>query len=152
MLHIAYSVLQNQADAEDAVQNAFISIAMNMDKIDEAISDKTEAYIYIITKNKARDLIRAAKRRIQYDDIDDHYDLSDDSFMQELTSQSQYSNILDCIYRMDDIYREMLILHYINNMSAKEISRTLNIALNTVRSRISRGKQMLKEILEREMV
>ena len=62
MYHVAYQILRNEADAEDAVHQAFLSILKNMDKIRQVDSPDTRAYVTIITERKAIDTIRDRKR------------------------------------------------------------------------------------------
>ena len=61
MFYIANGILHNAQDAEDAVHNAFLSIAKNIEKIGDPASLKTKGYISIITERKAIDLYRERK-------------------------------------------------------------------------------------------
>ena len=63
MYHVAYKILNNKHDAEDAVHSAFIKIAENIQKIDDPVCPKTQSYVVTIVENKAIDLYRANKRK-----------------------------------------------------------------------------------------
>ena len=60
MFHVAYGVLGQREDAEDAVQMAFEAIAKNIEKISSVDCPKTRSYIVIITERKAIDIQRTA--------------------------------------------------------------------------------------------
>lgn len=63
MYHVAYKILNNKHDAEDAVHSAFIKIAENIQKIGDPVCPKTQNYVVTIVENKAIDLYRANKRK-----------------------------------------------------------------------------------------
>jgi RNA polymerase sigma-70 factor (ECF subfamily) len=54
--------------------------------------------------------------------------------------------------KVDEMYREVIVLKYISGYSQEEISGFLNIPVGTVKSRIYRGIQMLKESMKREVL
>ena len=63
MYYVAYRILNNASDAEDAVHDAFIKIAENIKKISEPVCPKTQSYVVTIVENKAIDLYRRKQRR-----------------------------------------------------------------------------------------
>ena len=65
MYHVAYKILNNKHDAEDAVHSAFIKIAENIQKIDDPVCPKTQSYVVTIVENKAIDLYRAKNKLSQ---------------------------------------------------------------------------------------
>lgn len=67
MYHIAYRILQNREDAEDAVHQAFVSIAKNIKKITEVDCPKTYGYIVTIIERKSIDSLRANKHIVSTD-------------------------------------------------------------------------------------
>ena len=62
MFYIANRILNNEQDAEDAVHSAFVSIAENIQKIDEPMCPKTRGYIVTIVEGRAIDLYRRKQR------------------------------------------------------------------------------------------
>ena len=58
MFYIARRILPGEADAEDAVHQAFVSIIENLKKISEVRCPKTRSYVVIITERKAIDILR----------------------------------------------------------------------------------------------
>ena len=63
MYYVAYRILNNASDAEDAVHDAFIKIAENIKKISDPVCPKTQSYVVTIVENKAIDLYRRKQRR-----------------------------------------------------------------------------------------
>ena len=64
MFHVAYEILHNEQDAEDAVHQAFVKIAENIKKIDDPICPKTHSYVVTIVENKAIDLYDCSCRML----------------------------------------------------------------------------------------
>jgi len=63
MFYTANRILNNPQDAEDAVHTAFVKIAENISKIQEAVCPKTKVFVVTIVENTAIDLYRKKKRR-----------------------------------------------------------------------------------------
>ena len=68
MFYVADKILHNEQDAEDAVHNAFIKIAENIQKVGEPICPKTKSYVVTIVESKAIDIYRANQRRKEITD------------------------------------------------------------------------------------
>ena len=62
MFYVARRILPGEADAEDAVHQAFVSIIENLKKISEVRCPKTRSYVVIITERKAIDILRSRSR------------------------------------------------------------------------------------------
>lgn len=62
MFYVARRILPGEADAEDAVHQAFVSIIENLKKISEIRCPKTLSYVVIITEHKAIDILRSRSR------------------------------------------------------------------------------------------
>ena len=71
MLKVASRVLHGEQDAEDAVHNAFLSLAKNMKLVPELDSLKLRGFLYIVTENKAIDILRERKRRDLEEPLDE---------------------------------------------------------------------------------
>lgn len=142
MLHVAYKILQNHHDAEDAVHQAFISIIENLDNISEVNSPKTRSYIVIITERKAIDLLRKIQKR---QTLEFNEDISGVEIPFEMDNP-----IATAIAKLPSQYREVLLMRYHNGFSAKEIASILSMSDSGVRKLIVRAKKALQELLEKE--
>ena len=142
MLHVAYKILQNHHDAEDAVHQAFISIIENLDNISEVNSPKTRSYIVIITERKAIDLLRKIQKR-------QTFEFNEDISGVEIPFEMD-NPIATAIVKLPSQYREVLLMRYHNGFSAKEIASILSMSDSGVRKLIVRAKNALQELLEKE--
>ena len=118
MYRLSYGILQNEMDAEDAVGEAVIKAYEHLDSLREI--DKFRQWIMMITANEAKHIFRK---------IDKHDEL------------------WDIILTLDEKYRSVIILFYYDQMKIKEISEILHITEGTVKSRMSRAKDILKKQL-----
>ena len=62
MFHVAYEILHNEQDAEDAVHQAFVKIAENIKKIDDPMCPKTHSYVVTIVEHQAIDQYRRLQK------------------------------------------------------------------------------------------
>ena len=145
---ISFSRLGNKADAEDAVQETLFEVYKNISKLKEY--DKFNSWITKILINKCNTLFNKSKNDISIDsnDLDLYYynpnnitnniDLIDDKL--DFFSLLKFLEIED---------RTLLAMFYSDEYSSKEISSILNINESTIRSKIKRAREKLKNILER---
>lgn len=148
MQKIAYSILHNNEDAEDAVHTAFLSIANNFEKISSLSSQKIKSYFVITIRNTSFNLYNKNKKyKDKVIDIDNdnlYIPINIDFF-----ENYDYERLVKSISELKPIYRDVLYLYYINDHSAKEIAKILDISVSAVWKRIERAKNSLKEILEK---
>lgn len=69
MFHIALSILRNKDDAEDAVQEAFLSLSKYVKKFEHLSQNSIDALCVIVLKNKCIDTLRKNKK-ITYDELE----------------------------------------------------------------------------------
>lgn len=137
----AYRILQHHEDAEDAVFASWEKIIRHLDKILEIDCQKTAAYIVIIVERTAIDLYRSNKRRGKVQMLMDEYE--DSPFF--LTKDIAYEEVemLELFRSIPKKYGEVLLLYYVNQMTAKEIADVLSIKQAAVEKRLSRGRKLL---------
>lgn len=147
MKYIAFDILKDNQLAEDAVHNAFIKLSNHLNKIDEISCHKTKSFIVIVIENTAKDMYRKRKREadVHLEEIT-RFNGSDDF------SLSSYSieNIVSKIESLPAIYRNVLVLKYLQDLDNKEIAKLLNLKESAVRKRLERAKDMLAELLQKD--
>ncbi len=147
MKYIAFDILKDEQLAEDAVHNAFIKLTNYLDKIDDTDCHKTKGFIVIVIRSVAKDMYRRRKRELEFSINEDiTYRVSDEF---SLTS-FDVGEIVSKIETLPEIYKDVLILKYIQEIENSEIADVLNIKQATVRKRLERAKIMLAELLEKD--
>ena len=146
MWYVANSVLNDAYLAEDAVHNAFIGIAKSIKRVGEANSPKTLSYVVTASKNAAIDILRKNKG-VAETDIDELYDVSDkESSSFDRTFETE-DFIVKTLAAMPAVYRDVLYLLIVEQMSEKEISELLGRRPGTIHQQVRRGRMILREEL-----
>ena len=144
MFYTANMILHNTQDAEDAVHNAFVKIAENISKIQEASCPKTKAFVVTIVENTAIDLYRKKKR---CDTID-----FQDNLPEAPVDLESGTALASCMAKLPARYRQILLLKYCYGFSNKELARLLSITEANAIKLNQRAKQKFQELCEEEGV
>lgn len=147
---VAYRILQNYHSAEDAVQEALLSLSRNMDKLDNIHSNRSRNYIYTVTQNAALSLLRKEKRQnCESDDNIENFpgQLDIEAFAGRYGFSSQVTEALEQLKPLD---RDILCYRYGAGYSVKEIAGYIDQSRDFVYKRMQRAEVKLTEILSRE--
>ena len=152
MFYIANQILHDDSLAEDAVHDAFIKIIENLDKIHDVNCHTTKSYIIIIVRNHSINLYNSRKKKscIPIEEVE--YMLFEELIIDDMDDNGfeKSSELSKAIMQLPVIYRDVIILKYVHELSNQEIGLSLNINEAAVRKRIERAKQKVKILLERE--
>ncbi len=148
MLWVAMDVLHQREDAEDAVQNSIISMARHMDALGKVEDYRTISYICTVVRHAAIDIYRKkGKGDASYDEMAaESAGILD--IEQKICEEEGINYIVAAINKLDEGYREVLSLFYLNELSPREIADVLNRPYNTIRSQINRGRKILRQSLK----
>ena len=148
---VAMGILKDETYAEEAVQDTLFAIASNIENIDDENEKMLKSYLFVIARNKSYNLYnkRSLNSVINIDEIN-HFDNNCD-LVTMLEEGEEYTRLVSAILSLPLIYRETLSLYYIYEFTPSEISRSLNIPKDTVKSRIKRGKEQLLKLLGEEV-
>lgn len=124
----------------DLIQNAWIKIIKAPGKLDIQKGSFVNYFITII-KNDALKLINKGKREENFV-LEDFDDLADENI------DIEKEDLSELLMGIPEIFRDTLILHFYYDVEIKEIGRMLGVAHNTVKTRISRGKKAIKNMIE----
>lgn len=141
LLKTCYLMVNNEKDAEDIVQETFIRVF----KYIKGFKGNSSLYtwIYRIANNVTKDMLKASIPTIPYED---YYEISDD--LEDSILLDIDKGILRIgLYELNFIYRQVLILFYFEDLSIKEICQVLGEKEGTIKSRLSRGRVELRNIL-----
>ena len=144
MYAIAYAILNNVQDAEDAVSQAFFSIAESFTKISQTPCHELRSYVVIITKNTALNIYRKNKAERTHS-VPVEYDLS--KYLEEYPDDN-YQYLVESIRSLTGDDKDIIVLYYLYGFTAKQIGKQLSISEDAVRKRVERAKIKLKERLE----
>ena len=151
MMAVAYNILGNYHDSEEAVSQAFFAAARNFRKISEKSVAEREAYLNIITKNAALDIYRQRNTRDALP-IEDAEEIPDESanVSDEVLSIIGYNRVLEAIRALPELYSEALYLFNAMGMSVREIASSLGVGESVIKKRLQRGREKLRDILTEE--
>lgn len=145
----ACRVLHDPYKAEDAVHDAFISVAANIDKLEDIDSVYTASYLIKAVRSRAVNILRMELPQKEFA-IDEAQAVSDESLLDEICNKQSVRQIVDSILSLEEKYRDVMSLYYLNELTLLEIAEALNIKENTAKQRLYRGRQKLIAFLEKE--
>ena len=142
LYHQAMSIVKNEKDAEDVLQEAFIKIAKNIKSISDIKSKETVSFLIVITKNTAYDYIRKSSKIIELP-LSETEGALDESALDNLVSNIEYQEIVSTITNIPSPYNEVLYLHFVKDYSIKKTANILDKKTATVKMQLVRGKKIL---------
>jgi RNA polymerase sigma-70 factor (ECF subfamily) len=148
LYRVAYSVMRNPADAEDAVQEAFLRVLRHRDTLDEVRDHRV--WLIRIVWNVVLDRKRRAKTRPETDDVSELARVlpSNGLSAEQIASAAQHhAKVLGCVDKLPLKEREVLMLSAFEELSSVEISEVLGITESSVRSRLFRARNLMADLL-----
>jgi RNA polymerase sigma-70 factor, ECF subfamily len=145
----AYLVLRSKELAEDAVQNALEDCYISIMRSKEIRNFK--AWFYRLVYSRSIDVYRKNNRNSAAD-IEGNQEaivkLKTNSAQQDAIQKENKNEILRHIMSLNDDQKVPILLYYFEDMSVKEISLILNENTNTIKTRLSRGRKKLAELMQ----
>ncbi len=149
--HVCYRMLRNQAEAEDIAQEAFLRAYTNLYKFDQ--QRKFSTWIFRIATNLCIDRIRKKKPDYYLDaqvpgteGLDMYSQLSSDDDLPEVEVEKMETKdrVQYEVSRLPEKYRSVIVLRYFEELPLKEIAEVLDLPLGTVKTRVHRGREALR--------
>lgn len=152
LYHVCYRMLNNAAEAEDVAQEAFLRAYVNLETYDQ--KRKFSTWLYRIATNLCIDRIRKKKPDYyldatvpgtegldMYSQIAQEQQLPEEEVMKmEMKDRVQYE-----VNRLPEKYRTIIILRYMEDLQLQEIADILEMPLGTVKTRVHRGREALRQ-------
>lgn len=140
MYRIGKTMLGTDEDIGDAMQETVLKAYQNIKKLQRAQSFKS--WLIKIMVNECNNILRHKKKVIIFD-----------KFHKEESYEDNYDNldnesVLKAVKKLEDNFKKVVMLHYYEELSVKDISQTLDISEGTVKSRLSRARKKLFELLK----
>ena len=153
LFYVAFDILKDHHLAEDAVNNAFIRIIDNLDKIDKIDCPQTKRFVVIITKNICLDMLRKKNRHNEtiidisesqafLDSVDSAQSAQDEFFM-----QFDMNSIKQAFHKLQPDYQMALYYHAILGESINKVAELMGVKPEAAKKRIYRARKALRTML-----
>ena len=149
LYRVAYSVLRNAADAEDAVQEAFLRVLRHRESLGEVRDQRV--WLIRIVWNVVLDRKRRMKTRPETDDVTElakvlpAEGLSAD---ERVAAAQHHARVLACVEQLPAKERQVLMLSAFEELSSVEIAAVIGITESSVRSRLFRARNLMAGLLD----
>lgn len=137
LYHVSKSILQNDKDCEDAVQEAILKAYNKLGSLKKEEFFKT--WLVRILINECYKIKRFHKKVVSYEECINPKDAAE---------PENYSELYLSIMKLDEDLRSLVILYYIEGFSVEETANILKMRQGTVKSRLSRARINLKKWLQ----
>ncbi len=160
VLNLAFRMLGNPADAEDAAQDIFVRVFKSIANFNEESAFST--WLYKISTNVCLDILRRRKRQNennmvsihQYSSEDEEYELPIEDKAPTPYEEAQKSEAMRALERaltkLAEEQKAVIIMRDIHGLSYEEIAAAMNCSLGTIKSRINRARLSLRKLLEQD--
>ncbi len=160
LLAAARRLLRNEEDARDAVQNAFVRAFLSLSRFRQESSISTWLHRIVINEALMRLRSRAKSEEPSIDDLlptfiaDGHQTRDTVDWSETADKALERAETAELVRRkideLPEIYRTVLLMHDIEEMSHAEIAESLGVSINVAKVRLHRARQALRTLLERE--
>lgn len=156
LYNFAYHLTYNEADANDLVQDTYMKAYRFIEKYD--IGTNAKAWLFKILKNAYINQYRKKSKRpkkvdfeeiISYQDNDDASISSYNDLREELFENMMGDEVTNAINSLPIDFRTVILLCDVESFTYEEISKIIDVPIGTVRSRLFRARNMLKEKLKK---
>ena len=140
LYRLSFSYMKNKEDAEDVVQEVFtkyfcgLHLPMN--------PEQEKAWFIRVTINQCHDALRKKGYRA-HASLDEVTEVA-------AKEETEIGHIHDALQKVPEKNRGVIILHYLEGYSVEEIAGILHLSASAVKMRLKRGREFLKEELEKE--
>lgn len=158
MHYAAFQVTHDNGLAEDAVQEALLSIAQNIDHIRTDKEKLLRAYVLTAAKSRAINIMKKEKiiKDAEYYSTDEAtmqslvatYSYLDNCLENDLINAETKNEVIDVVQNLPYPYAEALMLKYVHELEMDEIAEVLNASVGTVYQWLSRGRKKVVKIVK----
>lgn len=148
ILQLSFSYVKNKQIAEDLTQEIFVKCYKSLHTYSG--KSKFRTWLWRIASNHCKDYLKSwYNKNVFTTDYQPIYDsIQSDSVEQTVIQEEQDDQLASAVMELPVNYREVIYLFYFEEMSIKEISVVTEVKENTIKTRLKRAKELLKERLE----
>ena len=140
----------NKDDVNDIIQDTFLKVKTNINSLRNPA--KVESWIFQIARNTINDFFRKKKKFFEVEENTKEVTIEPNAFVEEdikikIQTQefSEYAGFI--VSELPEKYRKAVYMGDIEGLSMKEVAEELNISVSGAKSRVQRGRKMIKEII-----
>ena len=144
ILLYVYSLCHSMEAAEDITQEVFVKAIL-------ALSDQHEnfrAWLYMVARNLTYNHSRKNVNKAKAVEELKHGPTAEPDISEKVVMKEQYKELYEAIGKLNENYREILIMQYFGNMQLKEVAEVLGITHGNARILAHRARSKLKELME----
>ena len=146
LIYFLRGILRDEEEILDCTQEAFLAAYSNLWRYSSAHTFR--AWLYSIARNKAIDLLRKKKNNIPAT-LDENLIDPQEGPEEAWLAKERAAQVEEVLAELPEHFRQALYLRYQQELSYEEISCILNIPVSSVKTHLHRGKEKLRQILER---
>ncbi len=135
MYRLAFSILRNDADAQDAVSDAIVLAFEKCHQLRKTSSAKSWLMQILVNSSK--------KIAVQ----SNKYVLLENEIQYEQAEEFKDDDMWETVMELDEEFREVVVLYYYEQFSVREIGKMLRVPEGTVKSRLARAREKLLRII-----
>lgn len=148
LFRIAYALVENKADAEDILQDAYYKLWSRRNEL--ADIQNPEAFCVTLVKNLCLDYLRSPRANRHDEDVTEAVTISTDSSPdKELEMQDKVEHIRHLISRLPEKQRQVIRLRGIDDCSMDEIEQITGLNAVNIRVLLSRARKIIREQFEK---
>ncbi len=140
LYRICLTYLHSSCDAEDALQDIFCKYMLKPRSFKS--EEHKKAWLIRVAANHCKDILRRKKRHQLFE--------YSDEVREEAKEQTEDFGVLEKIFALPEKYKEVFVLHYLENVSVSDISDALGISESAVKMRLMRGRELLRDVFFEE--
>ncbi|SLM86172.1 MULTISPECIES: RNA polymerase sigma factor [Vagococcus] len=147
---VAFSILHNEEQSEDATQDVFEELYICIDKIINFEAIDLKKFILRISKNKAIDMYRKNKTQIKYfndfkeQKVEEYSESNVEEKLEELITKDQFKEIVTLLSKKS-AKSFIYVVYY--GLTLKEVALILDEKEETIKKRVQRAKEKLKNVM-----
>ena len=149
-------LMRNESDAEDVVQDAFVLALTKLGSFKG--NSQFYTWLFRIARNSAISRLRKKRPKVSLDSSLSGSPSGDEMPLElpgkvaapsdEMERQERAQGLMDALGRLSPEHREILVLREMDNLDYETIGEMLDLAVETVRSRLHRARSQLRELLQ----
>jgi len=149
LIHFLRRTLGSDEEVFDCAQEAFLAAYRNLGRYSE--EHPFRAWLYTIARNKALDLVRKRRREVPLildENLVDHQPLPEEVWL----ANEQAAMLTEVLNELPEHYGQALYLRFHQELSYEEIALVLEVPVSRVKTYLHRGKEKLRQHLERREI